>query len=849
MLKVVLPEGANQLNTASRIGWELSSDWWFRELGSSEWLKASVPGCNFLDLMASGGIPDPFYRDNEKAVQWLEQRDWEYKTVFSVDESLLRSKRIDLVFEGLDTFGEVYLNGRHVLSSENMFRGYRCEVGQHLIAGENELRIVFESPIKRTEHLEQENGFSYPAENDHCDQKLSVFCRKAPYHFGWDWGPRLVSSGIWKPIILEAYENARIAQVRHRVDRLDSDISEVSFLIQLDATQHEDVEVRLACAEVGVAAPCLPFTLGEGVNNLTLTATINKPELWWPNGLGAQRLYEFEVELVAGGQVVSRHPIRIGLRTIELINEPDADGEAFYFKVNGAPVFMKGANYIPSDTFLTRMNAERYEEIFRNCAQANMNMLRVWGGGIYEDDQFYDFADEYGILIWQDFMFACSLYPSTPDFLDNVEEEVRQQVQRLRHHPSLALWCGNNEIELGIVGWNWPETFSYSDELYERLKADYRELFQRLIPQWLSEEDPYHAYLASSPIGNWEDEADDKRGDAHYWGVWHGGEPFSEYERRVPRFMSEYGFQSFPIMASVEDYTLPEDRIMWSDVLRQHQKHPRGNRLIASYMKDEYDDPQDFDSLLYLSQVQQAAGLKKAFVAHRTARPFCMGSLFWQLNDCWPVASWSCIDYYGRKKALFYEAARCFEPLAVFCRLDRDAVIVDVVNDNLQPADVGLQIELVSTDGTVLWREDSSLTIAEGAASRVRTVPLAELPEREERSRHVFRAQLLLDGAVVHSDIMLFQPIKDLKASKPNVEIEHLVSKEEGVELSIKTDCFAPSVFVSPPKALGAVNLSDNFFSLMPGERRLLTLKADAEEALLSPEAWRACTVFSARDD
>ena len=375
---------------------------------------------------------------------------------------------------------------------------------------------------------------------------------------------------------------------------------------------------------------------------------------------------------------------KVGVRTIEVINETDKDGVSFYFKVNGHPVFMKGANYIPDDAFPHRVDHGRLQQTFKNAVNANMNMLRVWGGGIYQDDSFYDLADENGILIWQDFMFACTLYPGDDAFLLNVENEARANIKRLRNHPCIAMWCGNNEVEMAISDWQWPEKFDYSTSLQAQLQKDYDRLFRQLLPELVNELDPQRFYLSSSPMGFWEHEEQDGHGNHHFWGVWHGEQPFSEYQKRIPRFMSEFGFQSFPLIQSMNKYVPEQEQKLDSAVMTVHQKHPRGNGLIRKYMLDEYREPKDFASLLYLSQVQQARGLKLAFDAHRRSKPYCMGTLYWQFNDCWPVASWSGIDYYGRWKALHYQAKASFKPVIPLIEELTNELNIYVLNDTLE---------------------------------------------------------------------------------------------------------------------------------------------------------------------
>ena len=819
---------ASKSSSESIISRPLTENWRFRERGEDAWSPASVPGNNYLDLMAAELIPDPFFRDNESKVQWVAERDWEYCTTFHATVEELSKDRIDLVFKGVDTYAEIYLNDTHIQTCANMFCAYRCDVSELLVAGENRLRVCLDSPLKRARPMAARAGITYPAENDHSNEKLSVFTRKAPYQYGWDWGARLVTSGLWRPVLLEAYDTVRISNVNYHIEALSDESAEVRFAVEVDSALAQDVSIDVLSSEAGFDARPVSFLVGEGRRVFSVPARIAKPKLWWPNGHGDPFLYDVVVVLRVGGEVRSQARLRVGLRTVNILTDEDEIGTQFTVEVNGKKLFMKGANYIPSDSFPERVTPERYRELFASISDANMNMVRVWGGGIYENDLFYDLADEFGILVWQDFMFACTYYPATADMLANIEEEVRQNVRRLRSHPCIALWCGNNEVEMAISSWDWPAKFNYDEATTASLIEDYKELFERRLPRWLSEEDPSRFYLPSSPSGCWEDEDDDRRGDSHYWGVWHGEEPFSEYERRIPRFMSEFGFQSLPDIRSVEMFTEPGDRDVTSEVMRVHQKHGRGYGIIKRYMDAEYAPPGDFAAFLYLSQVQQAAGLKKAFAAQRLARPHCMGTLFWQMNDSWPVASWSAIDYYGRKKALYYEARRCFAPVAVFARCSEDGVAVGAVNDTDDIVSGELSLSLMRLDGEVLWTRRSPLTLRPQQAESAAIVPLSELPHADGRSEQIFVATYTLESGEACRDIFQFVASKDLSPTNPVFALK-AVRGRASWNIEIRANCYATGVQLSAPPEFGVLNLDDNFISLLPGERRSLTPVSDSD--------------------
>ncbi|GLX77358.1 beta-mannosidase [Thalassotalea insulae] len=814
----------------------LNGSWQFRQAGDENWLPANVPGCNFTDLLKNGVISDPFYRDQEAQLQWIEHQDWHYRKQFNVTQALLALDEVELVIDGLDTYCQVYLNNHLIHRNDNMFVGYRIGCKQWLEPGENELRLEFRSPINEVMPTFNRNGFTYPAENDKSQERLSVFTRKAPYHYGWDWGPRFVTSGIWRKIKLQGIEKARIENVNVKQIQVSEEVAKLSFDISLQNYQAFSGQLTVSCLNIdGITAQISLVSAEQQTFQLSLN--IEHPKLWWPNGLGEPFLYQFEVELADNGQVIDSQLLDIGVRTIEVVNQPDQHGESFYLKVNGVPTFMKGANYIPSDSFLPRVNEQKYQQIFTDAVAANMNMLRVWGGGIYENDEFYRLADQHGILIWQDFMFACSLYPGDSDFIENVKQEVTYNMKRLRNHACLALWCGNNETEMGIEFWQWPETFNYSDELYQRLKQDYDLLFKSVLPELVADLDEQRFYFSSSPIGFWENKADDNRGDNHYWGVWHGEEPFSEFKNRVPRFMSEFGFQSFPLLASVKNYSSEQDWQLDSKVMKTHQKHPRGNSLIKQYMQQEYREPKDFEYFLYLSQVQQGLGMKVAFEAHRSAMPFCMGSLYWQFNDCWPVASWSGIDYYGRWKALHYQAKRSFAPITVFIDQQDGQLLTNIVSDALTATKCQLTERVLTLDGEVLYSRSEQVVVPQLAVSQVNSQSVAALVAGQDITNLVFVAELSLVDTFnqpISEAFHYFACTKDLALKLPEFHC-HCRYHQGELQLTVRANSLARQVYVSLEGYSG--NWSDNFFDLLPGREKQVSLAvgelSEAEVSLL----------------
>lgn len=813
---------------------DLTGAWSFSAAGSDAWHPATVPGCNFTDLFANGLIPDPMQADHETELQWIEQKDWVYRREFQLSAAELQSHVWQLEALGLDTFADIYLNGQLLASTDNMFVGYQLDCRSFLVAGNNLLEIYFHSPINKVKPLQLASGMVYPAENDKSDDKLSVYVRKAPCHFGWDWGPRFVSSGIWRGIALVGHQAVKIADLQFTQLALTTAEASLRFDLDFTVLTPGQYQLHLQCSARSELNQTVTLELAAGQQQFQWLLQMQQPELWWPAGLGEAFLYPFSVTIhdTNSQQLLAERCLQIGLRTVEVINENDADGQSFYFKVNGLPVFMKGANYIPASAFPGSLTAADYQREFAAVSAANMNMLRVWGGGFYQDEQFYQLADQHGVLIWQDFMFACSLYPGDVDFLANVEREARYNIKRLRNHPCIAMWCGNNEVDMGIARWDWPQKFGYSEQLFTKLKQDYCQLFGQLLPGLVQQLDGDRFYLRSSPISFWEDDAD-HLANHHFWGVWHGEQPFTEYQKRIPRFMSEYGFQSFPLQSSVDKFLPKAEQRLESPMLTVHQKHPRGNKLILSYLADEFLLPKDFEQLLYLSQVQQALGLKLAFDAHRGAMPFCMGTLYWQLNDTWPAASWSGIDYYGRWKALHYQAARSFRAQSlIFCEdfceqlSEQDQQLqLKLVSDSPQAFAATLQLRLLDFSGQVLFQQSHQISVAPLQVTQVQQWSLAELTKLGDDRQLVLHAQLLssADGRVLTDNLHFFRPNRELQLQQAAAQLQ--ISAIDGLlTVRLQSHTLLRQVLLELPDLEGKVlNFSDNFIDLLANEPMVVT--------------------------
>jgi beta-mannosidase len=635
---------------------ELDGGWKFRRAGTKDWLPARVPGTVHLDLMRNNIIPDPYLRDNESKIQWIGEVGWEYMKTFQFTEDHFAWRHIDLISKGLDTYANVYLNDSLILVADNMFKDWTVDIKRILHIGTNTLRIQFPAVIPQ-------NKAQYAKLTNKLPGDEKVVCRKAAYHFGWDWGPTLVTSGIWRPIYIREWNAVNVLGVQFIQKKLTDTLANIAAQFTMFAELGDSAEIRLLLDTTEILRQSV--ILNKGPNVIRGDFSIKNPKKWWPNGMGFQPLYNFGYEVYFNGKLAGEGRQKIGLRTIEFVQEKDSTGKSFYFKVNGVPVFIKGANYIPQDNFIPRVTDSTYRALIKDVREANMNMLRVWGGGIYENDIFYDLCDENGILVWQDFMFANSMYPGNKEFLDNVRDEAIQNIVRLRRHPCIALWCGNNEIDEGWKNWGWQKQYGYNAEDSAAIYKNYRIIFNLILPNNVRRFDSARAYIPSSPLHGWGRPESLTEGDSHYWGVWWGKEPVLNYEKKVGRFMSEYGLQSFPDYSTILKFTSPADRVLGSAVMKAHQKHPTGYETIDEYLLRDFRKPKDFESYAYVSQLWQSRSIIKAIEAHRRAKPTCMGTLYWQLNDCWPVVSWSSRDYFGKKKALMYALPAAYDLVLV----------------------------------------------------------------------------------------------------------------------------------------------------------------------------------------
>lgn len=803
----------------------LTGAWEFRQASAKEWLPACVPGGVHTDLLALGRIPDPFIGDNEKHVQWVAEADWEYRYQFAVDPELLRQSRVWLVCDGLDTLATVTLNGRFLGETNNMFRQYRWEVKDLLQAADNELTIAFASPVQyitAQQAIRPLPGVSQAIPG-------GPYLRKAPCQFGWDWGPQIPPIGIWKEIRLEGTDSARLTDVHLRQSHKDGQV-DVSAMLLWEQWTDEVLTARLR-----IVAPdgteMMKETAVSADHAAAITLPITQPQLWWPNGYGAQPLYHVFASLHQGDNLLDQRHYQLGLRTIELRQEEDQWGRSFEFMVNGIPIFAKGSNWIPADSFPTRITDSFLEALIRAAADTHQNMLRVWGGGFFESERFYDLCDQYGILVWQDFVFSCSVYPlDDPAFLENVHAEVIENVRRLRHRTSLALWCGNNEMEWGWVDWGWmgPDL--------EDMKTAYDRFFHHMLAEWCTDEDPDTAYWPSSPSSDtpFSNPNGQQQGDAHYWDVWHGRKPFTAYREQYPRFMSEFGFQALPPLATIRTFADKADWNMTSYIMEQHQKNAYGNSLMVGQMLDTFRLPKDFPSLVYLSMALQAEGIRYGVEHWRRYRDRVGGTLYWQLNDCWPVASWSSLDYFGRWKALHYAARRFYAPVLLSIEDDPPRQGVYVTNDRRDNWEGRVRWSLETLAGDVQAAGEESVQVAPLSTKHVKTFDLSDQITDDNRRALLFIVELWQHDSRIAAQTAFFAPTKHLQLIDPTVQaVCHL----EDNLLYIDVTARSLARLVELSFAGADVVFSDNYFDLPAGRTFTVTCPLPAGWRVSQAEA------------
>lgn len=801
---------------------DLTGVWEMRPLKSNESIKATVPGSVMSDLLQNGKMDDPFYRDNEEIARRVSEEDYQYRRSFTVDRELLQWDCVSLISEGIDTISEVVLNGQVIARTNNMHHDHEWDVKPYIREGDNEIIVTLFSPIK---HIEQCHA-KRPLWGIGEAMKGYPHIRKAHYMFGWDWGPQLPDMGIWRDIYISAWQTARIKDVYMTQEHLED---EVHIHVDVDLEAYRQAGLILAIKVTTPDGSVVTEDASVESARERMTIKIEHPELWWPNGYGKQPLYDVNVTLLEGASVCDTEDYRIGLRTITIRNEPDEWGKSFEFVVNGLRIFAKGANYIPEDNIIARVTRERTERLIQDCIEANFNMIRVWGGGYYPSQDFYKLCDQYGLIVWQDFMFACSIYELTDEFKTSIVKEVKDNVKRLRHHASLGIWCGNNEVESAWVDWGWPDD--------PKLKKDYLMIFEEIFPELMQQLDPNTFYWPSSPStsGGFEDPNNFDSGDVHYWSVWHGQKPFTDYRKYHFRFCSEFGFQSFPSLKTVEAFTEPEDRNIFSYVMEKHQKNASANGRIMYYLSDNFLYPKDFSSLLYASQLLQAEAIKYGVEHWRRNFGRSMGALYWQINDCWPVASWSSIDSFGRWKALHYYAKRFYEPVLLsICEEGTDAAI-HVTNESLHPIDAEVHWTLRTNTSEVLQEGKVAYRVGEMSTALIESLSFGDVLDAAKMRETYLECKLMIDRKLESTATVLFTKPKHFNFVNPQMKID-VHEKEERFIVSVQTtEGFAKSIELELEEA--DAKFSDNYFDLSVGDKKeIIVLKSNINSGLSKEE-------------
>ena len=811
---------------------DLAGDWQLRPSSGNGAapIPAALPGCAHEALLAAGRIPDPFFGENEAALKWVSEEAWTFSRSFMLDDADARRERLVLRMDGVDANAQVVVNGAVVARCDNAFRTWEVDLRPHARAGENAIELRFAPDVAICR--ERDKARHLPSWNMGIDKSAPVaWVRKSQCAFGWDWGPQLPSQGVFGSMVVESRDGARVADLAVAQEHAGGAVTLIPA-VRLDA-QAGGHAARFSLLDPGGREVAF-HEADIVVDRASARLVVPSPRLWWPNGLGEQPIYTLRCEIEGPGGPVDATERRLGLRDLRLVRQKDRWGESFHFACNGVAFFAKGANWIPADAFVARVDEARYRGLLQSAADANMNMLRVWGGGRYEHDAFYDICDELGLCVWQDFMFACSTYPTFDDaWMRNVEAEAREQVRRLRHHPSIALWCGNNELEQGLVDDAWTErAMSW---------ADYGVLFDDLLKRVTDELDPQRPYWPCSPhtpVGDRRNFNDPTNGDAHLWDVWHGRQPFEWYRGAMHRFCSEFGFQSFPEPATVAGYCPEEQRNVTSAVMEHHQRSGPGNSIIVHYMLSWFRLPVGFEATLFLSQVQQGLAIRYAVEHWRRHMPRCMGALYWQLNDCWPVASWASIDYHGRWKALHYMAKRFFAPVMLTCVEDAGAMSMDlhVSNDTREDFDGVAKFRATDCAGATLLEGSLPASVPAGTSASGGIVDLRAACEGRGARDVLFWRWLERDGAVVTpSEADFLVRPKHLELHDPRLALD--IEVESGTEAVATLSAHAPALYAFLWSPGGEFVFEDNYMSLLPGSPR--RLRVTSREALDAGE-WKA---------
>jgi beta-mannosidase len=813
---------------------DMHSGWYFKASTDSVWLEGNVPGLVHTDLLSHQRINNPFYRNNESELQWIGKQEWIYKKDFAFDVEQLNGDQVWLNFEGVDTYSKIYLNDQLIWQTDNMFVGKSLRVDSLLKTGNNTIKVYFASTVN--EGLERLGMLDYklPVSANDDDtlggipgKRISVFTRKAPFQFGWDFGPRMISAGIWKSVKLIRKSSHFIKDVQVYQQELTREHVLLRIKTDIYSNQSDSVCLTLKLDNKTYADSC--FVVNKGMNTKEFKVSVNDPDLWWPIGYGKQDMYRVEAKLKWENQKTDNYALNFGVRNIEVVQESDSIGESFYFRINGQVVYARGANMVPLNVFPHQVTKSQIREKVFDALDANMNMLRIWGGGIYPDEYFYHLCDSLGILVWQDFMFACSMVPDYPGYFESFAKEAVYNIRRLRNHPSLALWCGNNEVVSAWNNWGWKkrEEKEQGVAVANRIWNTYDSLFHKFIPEILRQHDPERFYWSSSPQSAPGVKKSDKSGDRHYWMVWWGERPFDEFYTNTGRFMSEYGFQSIPSISSLRKMMRENDLALDSEGFLAHQKSTGGNNRLKNYLNMYYPSKVNFESFPYLTQLLQARAMQTAIQAHRTLKPDCMGSLLWQMNDVWPAVSWSLVDFYGEKKAAYYSVKESFRPVGIFADTLNNPFRLIFVCDKKEPTEVSFTCNIKDFYGQKI-AEFSDTVAVDTRVNRFWT-PSFEESVLFDWSKHYIEIEYNVDG-VNDRKVILLKNDHNLILPKTQFSYE-LAPKKNRIELSIQSPVFIRSMYISFPPY--DVRCNNNYFDMQPNEKVIINIQSKVAYEIL----------------
>lgn len=779
----------------------IDTNWQFKEVNDSTWHPINLPNNNIKALYELGIIPDPFSQDNENKLQYLSSKSFIFKNVFSIDKRILSREKIELHLQNIDTYADIYLNDHKIAECNNAFRIWIIDIKDLLLEEQNILAIHFQPADIIANNLYAQLPYPLPG-----GERAMV--RKPQFHFGWDFGPKFISCGINSVPLIKSYDKLILRNSAIHTRSLHKSFAEIELSLELFSTKDQTINIQWSLDENLFVNT---LTIKAGVQTIKIPSRLYSPKLWWPNGSGVPYLYKTKIQISnENREIICLYRHNTGIRTIQLIHQKDQWGKSFYFRVNGRPIFAKGSNYIPQSIF--QSSTQDHYNILKDAQECNFNMLRVWGGGLYESNEFYSLCDSMGLMVWQDFMYACAMYPGDSTFIFNARLEAQEQVMRLSKYSCIALWCGNNEINEAWHRWGWQ--IGLSDDTKEKLWGDYQILFNQILPSVVDSFSNYSSYWESSPLFGRGDKKFQSEGDAHDWGIWHDEMKFEDFEQRIPRFMSEAGFQSLPTLATINSFCDSAQLRLESAAMLSHQKHPRGNQLIMDYLKRDLPSPNNFKDLIYLNQVNQAEGIGLAIKAHRRAKPYCMGTLYWQYNDCWPAISWSSRDYFGRWKALQHKVKELYQPVIITSTSTDDIIEIFASSDLPNPINIEVVIRLEDFSGNqVLFNEKFSIKLQTNQSKRIYVIDLDNWKKLIKPNESAILIQWSYNNQTSYMTHYLSK-LKDLELKKPNFTISELLKVDDGFEFELTSNKIAKAVYLEEDSNL---QFFPNFIDLYPG--------------------------------